>query len=152
MGFVIIGLLTIAIFSHVNAQKKEQNLIDYLEAYSDKNGQDSRGLRSLVFNIYVRGQLLAKGGIGLVRGDLYVDLSAKTNRLILPGGSEWLGRDINSTEVIYVIASKNEFKVSSIIGEKGLYGSIMIVFEKDRVCILDFEEGTGGFYTRRKKT
>lgn len=112
-------------------------------ASSDESpgGAEARTLR-------VDDEFFAKGGLGIVNTEVYLDLRSRRNELVLRDGVRWTGRERDSSQV--VILWKNLPMVADEIpADFELRKSIVISFERARVTFVDFQSDRGGFYRRQ---
>ena len=91
--------------------------------------------------------LFAKGGIGLVRRDLYVVVNSKNNELRLGAGKSWVGMDAQERQVIFV-RGQDVIVTPDLPKEFKLEDSVVVSFQTDRIVFYDFASGSGGFYRR----
>src|SRR6266705_3290829 len=76
------------LFSHASGQTPDKG-IDVPVAYS-----------------FAANEYFAKGGIGIVNSNLYIDVASPKNELRLPEGNKWTGKDAPKPEVVIFFASK----------------------------------------------
>ena len=91
---------------------------------------------------------IPKGRTGIITSDLYIDLSADRNSLVVSSTkTRWHGKSSSFPEVVIFVGSK--------IWDKGelpsgfdLSKAIVVSFEKNKVRFFDFNQMSGGYYDR----
>lgn len=99
-------------------------------------------------NVFAANEFIAKGGIGIVNPNLYIDVKSAKNELRLKEGRRWSGRDAKAAEVVFFFADAiwlpqklpEGFDISQ---------AIVVSFETDRIRFFDFSKLSGGFYRRQ---
>jgi hypothetical protein len=92
-------------------------------------------------------EFFAKGGIGIVSTDLYIDLKSSKNELLLNAGNKWTGQNVSTQEVIMFFDNKI-WPPQALPNGFDLSKSAVISFEGDRVRFFDFGKMSGGYYKR----
>ena len=93
-------------------------------------------------------ELLAKGGLGIVDENLYVDVRSAKNELVLRKGDKWSGRSAHSAELVIFFEGK-VWLPGDLPDGFDLAEAVVISFERDRIRFFDFRKGSGGYYRRR---
>jgi hypothetical protein len=89
----------------------------------------------------------AKGGIGIVNKELYIDLKSSANRLLLEAGKSWTGNGRDVREVVIVFDGR-VLSANSKPEGFDLSKSIIVSFEGEEVRFFDFANSLGGYYKR----
>jgi hypothetical protein len=92
-------------------------------------------------------QYLPKGGVGMIKKDLYINLKSANNELML-GSTTWAGRSSRQREVVFVSAA-GAISPDPLPADFHLQESVLVSFENEKVLFFDFKSGKGGFYPRR---
>jgi len=95
-------------------------------------------------------EYFAKGGIGLIKEQLYIDLISDRNELILPDGKRWVGQNASTPEVILYFKHRM-WSLQALPEDFDLSQSIVVSFESSKVRFFDFVEMSGGYYKRSKR-
>jgi hypothetical protein len=98
-------------------------------------------------NMFATNECFAKGGIGIINANLYIDLKSAKNELVLNAGKKWSGQDAPTPEVVIFFDNRvwspqvlpNGFDISK---------AIVVSFEGSRVRFFDFGTMSGGYYKR----
>jgi len=101
-------------------------------------------------NMFADNQCLAKGGIGILEGDLYVFLKSNQNKLLLPDGTSWTGKDPSTSEVVIFFDNK-VWSPPALPTEFDISKAIVISFERAKVRFFNFSKMSGGYYVRPPK-
>jgi len=108
-------------------------------------GPNIKGSLSFATNEY-----FAKGGIGIITSDLYIDLKSANNELRLGGGQRWTGRSTTMPEVV-IVFRKKVLSPGSLPHDFDISQAILVSFEDVRVRFFNFPRMSGGYYRRTGK-
>jgi hypothetical protein len=89
---------------------------------------------------------MAKGGIGIINTNLYIDLKSNKNEIILDAGKRWKGKASPTQEV--VIFFQGRILPQALPKDFDLSKAVVISFETDKVRFFDFSKMSGGYYNR----
>jgi hypothetical protein len=92
---------------------------------------------------FATNECFAKGDLGIVTPNLYIELRSERNQLLLAQGKKWAGTE--QPEVVILFHGQAWKKVPEGFD---LAKAIVVSFEKDRVRFFDFNQMEGGFYRR----
>ena len=92
-------------------------------------------------------QCLAKGGIGIIRQDLYIDLKSPVNKLLLSEGRSWSGKSRHDPELVIFFGGRI-WRTQMIPEDFDLSKSVIVSFEGETIRFFDFAETSGGYYRR----
>jgi hypothetical protein len=101
-------------------------------------------------NMFASNECFAKGGIGIVNTNLYIDLKSPKNELLMDAGNRWTGQDARTQEVVFFFENRI-WSAQAPLNEFDLSKAIVISFEVDKVRFFDFGKMSGGYYTRPKQ-
>jgi hypothetical protein len=101
------------------------------------------GLAELLGAIAISGKNTPKGGVGIVKKDIYVFLGEDKN-VIQIGEKKWFGRSSTENEVVYII----EDTITDVKKANCIDQCLVIFFSKEKVRYIDFSKNTGGIYDR----
>jgi hypothetical protein len=90
---------------------------------------------------------LAKGGIGIIDHDLFIDLTSKSNELRLQAGKRWIGNEASTQEVVIVYEGRIWSPQSFPAGAEWKKCAV-VSFEESVVRFFDFRIDEGGYYER----
>ncbi len=90
---------------------------------------------------------LSKGGVGILRRQLYVAVKSRQNELLLDEGGRWTGRESTAREVAVVFDGK-VWSQDALPEDFDLGKAIVVSFEGDKIRFYDFGEMKGGYYRR----
>lgn len=93
-------------------------------------------------------EFFAKGGLGIVNAEVYIDLRSRSNELVLKNGTRWTGREREAAQLL-ILWKNMPVAEGEIPADFELTKSILVSFERARVTFVDFQAGRSGFYTRR---
>lgn len=92
-------------------------------------------------------EYMSKGGMGMLRPGLFVEVASRENALVLPSGQRWAGRKSGEREVV-VFWRENVVSPTALPDGFSLSEAVVISFERDRVVYRDFTRDKEGFYRR----
>lgn len=95
-------------------------------------------------------ECFAKGGLGIVNTNLYIDLKSDKNELQLSAGNKWIGQSTPTREVVIFFENKI-FSPQALPDGFDLSESVVISFEGDKVRFFDFGKMSGGYYKRPRQ-
>ena len=137
----------------MNTTPVQKSLLQTLKRFADEQGMKAADVAHLTFDFYVKQQFFAKGGVGLIQGDYYVDLRSGKNTLLLPNNQKWVGETFQKREIVFLHPEGDGMlAMRHSLGDFDLFSCVMIVFEPTRVCVLDFAGSSSGFYPRKPET
>ena len=121
-------------------------LLKNLEAFASENSLSMKEVFSILNDLTYNQELISsKGGMGLIKGDVFVNLRSEKNNLFFnKNGDEWVGEDKKSGQVIFL--SEGRLCEASIIGSTK--DIVVIIFSENKVKYIDLELGMGGVYAR----
>lgn len=90
----------------------------------------------------------AKGGIGIIYHDLFIDLKSKANELRLKAGKRWIGNEASTQEVVIVYEGRI-YSPQSFPAGVDRKKCAVVSFEEDVVRFFDFRIDEGGYYERK---
>jgi len=96
---------------------------------------------------YSSNECFAKGGIGVIRTDLYVDVKSGRNELVLGAGKRWIGHGATAPQVI-VFFQQKIWSPQALPDGFDLSKAVVVSFESDKVRFFDFDNMSGGYYRR----
>ena len=91
----------------------------------------------------------SKGGLGIIRPDLYVVVKSDLNEIRLSAGREWRGQAALAPEVAIFFDDKI-WAPQTLPAGFDLSRAVIISFETDKVRFFDFSKMSGGYYRRIK--
>ena len=94
---------------------------------------------------------IAKGGIGIINVDLYVDLNSARNELILKGGQRWSGESLGTPELVVVFGGR-VWHQNDLPLNFDLSRAAVVSFETDSVKFAQLDSMAGGYYQRSGHT
>jgi len=97
-------------------------------------------------NMISTDEYFAKGGLGIVAEDLYIDLKSPNNELSNQTG-DWVGRKRTEREVI-VFFGNRVFPTTAVPKDFTLSDAIIVSFEGEVVRFFDAKTFRGGYYRR----
>lgn len=97
--------------------------------------------------MFASNECFAKGGLGIIRKDLYVDVKSTKNELVLSAGNRWTGLDATVPEVVIFFQSK-VWPPQSLPDGFDLSKAVVVSFERSRIRFFDFDKVSGGYYRR----
>ncbi|MGA3372772.1 MAG: hypothetical protein ABSC48_13530 [Terracidiphilus sp.] len=89
----------------------------------------------------------AKGGIGIINHDLFIDLKSNANELRLEAGKRWIGNEASTAEVVIVYGGRIWPSHSFPAGADWKKCAV-VSFEEGAVRFFDFRIDEGGYYIR----
>lgn len=96
---------------------------------------------------FSRNECLSKGGIGIISENIYINLRAEKNTILL-NGNEWTGKGKTVPQVVLLqngrVWSFEEEHNGFTLGK-----SVLVSFEGEKVFFFDFRDESGGFYVRQ---
>jgi hypothetical protein len=96
---------------------------------------------------FLANECFAKGGLGIVNTNLYIDLKSAKNELQLSAGNKWAGQSTPTQEVVIFFENKI-LSPQALPDGFDLSKSVVISFESDKVRFFDFGKMSGGYYKR----
>jgi hypothetical protein len=111
-------------------------------------GQRSTQAAGPACDKFAANELIAKGGIGIVKPNLYIDVKSAKNELRLKEGRMWIGRDAKAAEVVFFFAD-TIWLPQKLPQGFDISQAIVVSFETDRIRFFDFSKLSGGFYRRQ---
>jgi hypothetical protein len=93
-------------------------------------------------------QCLSKGGFGVIREGLYIDVDSAKNELRLNGRNTWTGKDAGTKEVVFFFEDRI-WSPQSLPNRFDLSKSVVISFEGKLIRFFEFDKLSGGYYKRR---
>jgi hypothetical protein len=99
---------------------------------------------------FATNECFAKGGLGIVNPNVYIDLKSDKNELLLNAGHKWAGQSA-STQEVAIFFDNRIWSPQAIPDGFDLSKSVVISFEGDKVRFFDFGKMSGGFYKRPKQ-
>jgi hypothetical protein len=99
-------------------------------------------------NLFAANEFIAKGGIGIVNPNLYIDVKSAKNELRLKEGHRWTGRDAKAAEVVFFFAD-TIWLPQKLPEGFDISQPIVVSFETGRIRFFDFSKLSGGFYRRQ---
>ena len=100
-------------------------------------------------NKFAANELIAKGGIGIVKPSLYIDVKSAKNELRLKEGRRWTGKNVPAEEVVFFFADE-VWSAQSLPQGFDISRTIVISFETDKIRFFDFSKLSGSFYRRQE--
>jgi hypothetical protein len=100
-------------------------------------------------SMFAANEYFAKGGLGIVNPNLYVDVKSARNELRLSGGNKWVGKNALMPEVVIFFGDK-VWSPQALPEGFDISQAIVVSFEAERVRFFDFEKMSGGFYRRQR--
>ncbi|MGP8250875.1 MAG: hypothetical protein ACLQHF_02510 [Terracidiphilus sp.] len=98
-------------------------------------------------NVVATNKCYPKGGLGIVRKDLCIDLKSPVNRLLLDAGKSWSGKGRNDPELV-IFFQGQVWPAQSTDGGFDLSKSIIVSFEGEEIRFFNFANSSGGYYKR----
>jgi len=95
-------------------------------------------------------ECFAKGGLGIVNTNLYIDLKSGRNELQLSAGNKWTGQSTPTQEVVIFYENKI-LSPQALPDGFDLSKSVVISFEGHKVRFFDFGKMSGGYYKRPRQ-
>ncbi|MEP7011979.1 MAG: hypothetical protein ABJC13_16765 [Acidobacteriota bacterium] len=88
-----------------------------------------------------------KGGFGVVADQVYADLDAERNKLLLFGKASWIGLEAHQRQVVLVW---KHHVISGLDLPRGfsVEDAVVVSFEGERVIFFNFLAEAGGYYKR----
>jgi hypothetical protein len=101
-------------------------------------------------NMFATNEFFAKGGIGIIRENLYIALNSPKNELVLNAGNRWVGMDASKAEVVIFFDSRI-WSPQSLPDRFDLSDAVVVSFESSKVRFFDFRSMSGGYYKRPRE-
>lgn len=99
----------------------------------------------------VNNRFFAKGGIGIIDENLYIDLKSTKNELIVnPGGKRWQGQSAPMPEIAIFFDGKI-WSPQQLPEAFDLGGAVVVSFERLRIRFFNFRKMSGGYYERSRE-
>ena len=98
-------------------------------------------------NTFVINECVAKGGIGIINTNLYVDLKSAKNELVLKAGKRRSGHSASAPEVVIFFESRI-WSQQVLPDGFDLSKAVVVSFEGSKVRFFDFATMSGGYYRR----
>jgi len=89
----------------------------------------------------------AKGGVGIIRQDLYIDLKSTKNELLLNQGKRWSGLPSGKPEVV-IFFKGGVWSLQFLPEDFALSEAVIISFETNKVRFFDFAKMSGCYYNK----
>jgi len=99
---------------------------------------------------FATNRYVAKGGIGIITSDVYIDLKSANNELRFGGGERWTGSSATTPEVA-IVFRKRVLSPAALPHDFDMSKAIVVSFEGFRVRFFDFARMSGGYYRRSNK-
>jgi hypothetical protein len=96
---------------------------------------------------FTNNRCIPKGGVGVIRPTLYIDLKSANNELLMKDGSRWAGRSRDAREMAIFFKGK-VWTQENLPKEFQLGDAIVVSFEGSKVMFFDFARMSGGYYDR----
>lgn len=125
---------------------KRTQLLNLIEKFSEENGIELTQSVKILNDISFGQQLMAKGGLGIVTKDVYVDLTSTENRIVYKNGGNWVGTHKDDTQAVLMI---NGNVANENVTVDAITSLIVLVFTPNEIRLYDLVAGHGGFYKRR---
>jgi hypothetical protein len=97
--------------------------------------------------VFSTNEFFAKGGLGIIKDDLYISVRSAKNELVLSAGQRWAGLDADKPEVV-VFFARRVWPLQDLPKAFDLSNAIVVSFELDKVRFFDFSAMSGGYYKR----
>ena len=94
--------------------------------------------------------IMVKGGLGIVKPGLYIDVTSLRNKLLFGKDESWSGLDWSESEVVVFFAEK-VWGAHSLPKDFDLSKAVVVSFEREKVRFFDFQEMGGCYYKRMAK-
>ncbi len=92
-------------------------------------------------------ECFSKGGLGIIRPEVYVVTRSVSNEILLSHGQRWVGEMGSRRQVLFVFGDKVvEHPTQAVAFD--LSKAIVISFQEERIYFYDFAAGKGGYYRR----
>jgi hypothetical protein len=91
----------------------------------------------------------AKGVLGIIRENLYIDFKSSNNALLFGDGHRWTGRIAPKPEVV-IFFDNTVWSLQARPDRFDLSRAVVISFEGSKVRFFDFHKVSGGYYRRRE--
>jgi len=98
-------------------------------------------------NVVATNECFAKGGIGIVNMNLYVDLKSAKNELVLSAGKRWSGHTAPTPEVV-IFFDGRVWPHQDLPDGFDLSKAVVVSFEGSKVRFFDFGKMSGGYYRK----
>ena len=145
--FILINLSFSVLSSTIDMDEDSLYLkfLAELNGFAKNNGLDNEKLSGLLGKVVLNEEKFAKGGIGIIRKNLFVKLNEPRNAIILNDES-WEGRASDRNEIVIVDGNK----IINITDnhELNLDKLVIIIFSKDEIRYIDLDKMSGGKYIR----
>ena len=94
-------------------------------------------------------EYMPKGGMGILRPGLFVEVNSQEKALLLPSGQRWTGRKSDKREVT-LFWRESIISPTALPDDFLLSETVVISFETGRIVYRDFKRGKEGFYRRTR--
>jgi hypothetical protein len=98
---------------------------------------------------FATNECFAKGGLGIIRENLYIDLKSENSALVLNDGKRWNSGIAPKPEVVIFFDNK-VWSPQALPERFDLSDAVVISFETTKVRFFDYSKMSGGYYKRRK--
>jgi hypothetical protein len=88
-----------------------------------------------------------KGGVGIIHTGLYVATKSAKNELLFDSKEDWIGQSASTPEVVVVLDGK-VWTPQSLPPGFDKSKSVVVSFEKKKICFYDYVQMNGGYYER----
>lgn len=154
MTRIVLSLLTILLvltLPHVaNSAECEygtvKKLWKSLERFSQHEKLSRSQLQDLLFTTIVDTPCLKKGGLGVIRDDIYIKVDDENNALLLKQ-AEWTGKVRTNSEAV-LVSKHHILKDGELPSGNDL---LVIVFSPAQVRFIDYKDKRAGTYQRLVK-
>jgi len=143
----LLGVFFLLSGSNMANENKDlvSNLSATLKTFAKSNGLSHEQLQSLVGQIVLNSQTIAKGGVGTIGdSERYVLVDGEQNGVLIDG-TEWKGASSAQEEV--VVIGKHGVLGSVKVPEGELAPTVIVFFQKE-VRYIDLSKNTGAKYLR----
>jgi hypothetical protein len=126
---------------------EEMEVYEHMHAIASASNESVTGISNTVAVFWRHNKLVEKAGLGLIQQGLFVDLKALTNTIIGIDGPIWTGKGSDNEEAIFIVKSK-VYSSDALPADFSIADVIMVMFEKDKIYVIDMGKFTGGYYNR----
>ena len=147
---LLLSVLLIALYCRADSPRVEktveQDLLDAVSKVATQHGMSPAEVTQRARTLLLGSQAWpVKGGVAVIRDEMYVITNNKTNQVIV-GGETFGSADFKSPEV-FVFADKR-FIGSLRLPQGSEKDVILALFAPDKVSFFDWKGLSGGFYPR----
>ena len=97
--------------------------------------------------MFATNEFFAKGGMGIISGNLYIAVKSAKNELVLNGGEKWVGLDASKPEAVIFFAGRI-WSSHGLPDQFDLSKAVVVSFEGNKVRFFDFQKMSGGYYKK----